>query len=94
VSDGRGGEDTESVDVVVVRYGTLKWKYKTDSWVKSSPAIGADGTVYVGSIDHHLYAINPDGTLKWRYGIGTGVPSPAIGLMVLFMWEVGSSFMQ
>ena len=31
------------------------------------PAIGPDGTIYSGSIDG-LYAINPDGTQKWRSG--------------------------
>ena len=36
----------------------------------SSPAIGPDGTIYVGSSDSALYAINPDGTLKWRYLTG------------------------
>ena len=38
--------------------GILKWKYKTGSWVRSSPAIGKDGTVYVGCDDGYLYAIN------------------------------------
>ena len=27
-------------------------------WMSSSPAIGADGTIYVGSNDYYLYAIN------------------------------------
>ena len=35
----------------------LTWSYATGSVVYSSPAIGADGTVYVGSIDNKLYAI-------------------------------------
>ena len=35
--------------------------------VYSSPAIGADGTIYVGSGGGKLYAINPDGTLKWAF---------------------------
>ncbi|MEO0150874.1 MAG: PQQ-binding-like beta-propeller repeat protein [candidate division WOR-3 bacterium] len=38
--------------------GTLKWTFTTGSTVKSSPAIGPDGTVYVGSLDGLLYAIN------------------------------------
>ena len=46
--------------------GTLKWSYSTGGLVQSSPAVGSDGTVYVGSFDNNLYAINPDGTLKWR----------------------------
>ena len=31
--------------------GSLKWHYQTDGEVKSSPVIGNDGTVYVGSYD-------------------------------------------
>ena len=27
---------------------------------QSSPAIGADGTIYVGSNDDNLYALNPE----------------------------------
>ncbi len=58
--------------------GTLKWQYWMENLV-SSPAIGADGTVYVGS-GNCLYALNPDGTLKWRYETGWYVSSsPAIG---------------
>ncbi len=38
-----------------------------DSVVLSSPVIAADGTVYVGSYDHYLYAFAPDGSLKWRF---------------------------
>ena len=44
--------------------GSLKWKYKTDDFIESSPAIDSNGTIYVGSYDNHLYAINPDGSLK------------------------------
>ena len=46
----------------------------------SSPAIASDGTIYVGSWDNKLYALNPDGTLKWSYATGNWVySSPAIG---------------
>jgi outer membrane protein assembly factor BamB len=60
--------------------GTLYWKYKTDgAMLGSSPAIAEDGTIYVGSWDDHLYAINPDGTKKWRTGSGGSIASsPAI----------------
>ena len=47
--------------------------------MRSSPAIGSDGTVYVGSFDNNLYAVNPDGTEKWNYTTGGTVRSPAIG---------------
>jgi len=46
----------------------------------SSPAIAPDGTVYVGSADHFLYAFKPDGTVKWKYETGSDLlASPAIG---------------
>ncbi len=61
----------------------LQWSYEigeNDTRVTSSPAIGADGTVYFACEDKHFYAINPDGFLKWRYDIGAiSVSSPAIG---------------
>jgi outer membrane protein assembly factor BamB len=58
--------------------GTLKWKFQTDRSV-GSPAIGADGTIYVGSVDDYLYAINSDGSLKWKFEIGpASYSSPAI----------------
>jgi outer membrane protein assembly factor BamB len=45
----------------------------------SSPAIGPDGTIYVGSRDSSLYAVNPDGTIKWRYLTGGSIrSSPAV----------------
>ena len=60
--------------------GSLKWSYQTGGEVYSSPAIGADGTVYVGSCDGKVYALNPDGSLKWSYTTGDSVySSPAIG---------------
>jgi hypothetical protein len=37
---------------------TLKWKNPTGGAVDSSPAIGSDGTIYVGSNDNYLYAIS------------------------------------
>jgi hypothetical protein len=49
---------------------TLKWSYVTGGVIHSSPALGADETIYVGSNDYKLYAINPNGTLKWSYRFG------------------------
>ena len=40
--------------------GTVLWEFETGSSVYSSPAIGSDGTVYVGSWDKKLYAIKTD----------------------------------
>ena len=40
--------------------GVKLWEFETGSSVASSPAIGSDGTVYVGSMDDKLYAIKTD----------------------------------
>ena len=58
----------------------LKWSFTTGHDVMSSPAIGADGTMYVGSYHGNLEGINPDGTEKWSFTTNGAVPSsPAIG---------------
>jgi outer membrane protein assembly factor BamB len=60
------------------------WRYQIKEGISaanySSPAIAPDGTVYVGSQDEYLYAVNFDGSLKWRFYAGGVVrSSPAIG---------------
>lgn len=57
----------------------VQWKFHTSGQVISSPAIVGD-TVYVGSTDHHLYALDrTSGTMKWKFETGSRVnSSPAI----------------
>ena len=61
--------------------GTVLWEFQIRSFVFSSPAIGSDGTVYVGSWDKKLYAINGKSEVKlWEFETGGFVSSsPAIG---------------
>ena len=61
--------------------GTKKWEFLTGNSVESSPAIGADGTVYVGSDDKKVYALDgATGAKKWEFLTGNSVgSSPAIG---------------
>ena len=40
--------------------GVKLWEFETGFTVSSSPAIGSDGTVYVGSIDSKLHAIKTE----------------------------------
>ncbi len=57
-----------------------KWAFATGNCIDSSPAVGADGTLYVGSQDGNLYAVNPDGTQHWAYTVNQiGMSVPAIG---------------
>ena len=57
-----------------------KWAFNTGGAVESSPAIGNDGTIYVGSTAKRIYAINPDGSKKWSIRTKESVySSPTIG---------------
>ena len=42
------------------KIGTPIWEFETGNLVRSSPVIGSDGTVYVGSRDNKLYAIKTE----------------------------------
>ena len=63
-----------------IKPGTVLWEFETGDEVRSSPAIGSDGTVYVGG-DDKLYAINgKNGVKLWEFITGGYVwSSPAIG---------------
>lgn len=64
----------------------VKWKLGLDKAVYySCPAIGDDGTIYVGTgifmmtTSGSLWAVNPDGTVKWSYPLDYNAYSPVIG---------------
>ena len=61
--------------------GTLLWEFETGGWVGYSPAIGPDGTIYVGSHDTKIYALDgKTGARKWEFKTGNYVSNgPAIG---------------
>jgi outer membrane protein assembly factor BamB len=59
--------------------GVKLWEFKTGSAVRSSPAIGPDGTVYIGSDDNKLYAINGQSGVKlWEFETGDLVHSSLV----------------
>ena len=61
----------------------LLWSYSTGNTIESTPVV-VDGILYVGSVDHHLYALDAaSGELLWRYqlgAVGISVPTVADGL--------------
>ena len=65
----------------VIPPGAKKWEFQTGRSIFSSPAIGSDGTVYVGSWDGKVYALNGStGAKKWEFQTeGRVGSSPAIG---------------
>jgi outer membrane protein assembly factor BamB len=61
--------------------GNKRWMFPAEATVgsiTSSPAIGQDGTIYVGSEDGNVYAIRPDGTKKWQLATGGKVTSSPV----------------
>jgi outer membrane protein assembly factor BamB len=58
---------------------TLKWSFATGGPITSAPALGTDGSIYFSSRDHHVYALNPDGSLKWSVNIGGWGSSTTLG---------------
>ena len=59
---------------------TNDWVFTVSSYIDSSPAIGADGTIYFGTFDGRLWAVNPQGTRKWVFRAGREIKSsPAVG---------------
>jgi len=61
--------------------GIEQWRYLVDSGVETTPAIGNDGTIYFGTSNGYVYALNPNGTLKWSYNTGGTITgsAPVIG---------------
>jgi outer membrane protein assembly factor BamB len=60
--------------------GTVKWSTPIISEVETAIAVGADGTLYLGTSSPHFLAMNADGTEKWDFPTGDRVASsPAIG---------------
>ena len=76
-SDWSDGLQIHIIDPV----GSQKWLCPTDGSALTSPAIGADRTIYAASDDSCLYAISPEGTVNWRYRTQNRVvwASPAVG---------------
>jgi outer membrane protein assembly factor BamB len=54
--------------------------FPTSSDVLTAPAIGGDGTIFIGTADGTFYAVNPNGTQRFKLTAGGRIAgSPAIG---------------
>jgi eukaryotic-like serine/threonine-protein kinase len=68
----------------------LRWSFQAKDSIESSAAI-VDGTVYVGSMDSSLYAINlATGKLNWRYATSGAVEesSPCVCNGMVFVGDL------
>lgn len=58
--------------------GAEFFDFATGAGVFSSPVVGGDGTVYVGSADRSFYAITPTGKLRWKVDTDGIIDSSAL----------------
>ena len=64
---------------IYINNGSLKWKYETEGFIESTPAI-AQGIVYFGSNDNYVYAIDSESQgLVWKKRTNRAISSsPAV----------------
>ena len=76
--------------------GTEKWRYipddpKTGGPITGGIAIAKDGTMFFGNTHYYVYALNHDGTFKWKFHMGNAIRStPAIaedGTIYIGSWD-------
>jgi eukaryotic-like serine/threonine-protein kinase len=72
--------------------GGVKWAFHAGGGILASPTI-ADGVVYIGALDGHLYAIDEEtGTEKWSFESSQPIASSAavVGGSLYFVSSAGS----
>lgn len=59
--------------------GSVLWRVRAKRKFYSAPAVGADGTVYIGAQDNRLYALTRSGTVRFKLDLGADVDcAPAV----------------
>jgi outer membrane protein assembly factor BamB len=68
------------------------WTFKTEDAIESAVAV-ADGVVYVGSMDEHLYAVElAGGKQKWKLKAGPVKAPPAVANGVVYFGDLDGFF--
>ncbi len=83
----RGRDEVGNEGVADGGIRVTRWKWARDFGafnLKATPAIGRDGTVYVGLVGGGntgaLHAVSPSGAVKWSFDAGAVEASPAVGV--------------
>ena len=76
-----GSPDDSSFYALDGLTGKVKWEYSTGGSFFTTPAVSAEGTVYVSGTPNQLYAVDgATGGIKWAFTTGTARASaPTIG---------------
>jgi outer membrane protein assembly factor BamB len=77
----------------VPQFTRVEWKFHTNGFVLSSPAISA-GVLYVGSTDGNLYALDvKSGKQKWKFPAGVRITSsPAVAGGLVYFESYSGNF--
>jgi len=60
--------------------GRVLWRFQADAdYIYHRPAVGPDGTIVVHDSRGYVYALSPDGGLKWIFAAGIPSGPPSIG---------------
>lgn len=80
-------------EVTFLNFGRVKWKFKTNGKIFSSPAV-AGGVAYIGSEDSNVYAVDTtDGSERWRFHTkGPVSSSPAVWNGKVYFLSFDGSF--
>lgn len=74
------GQPSNTVDLTVTpraANGRVKWRFQAASdYILQRPGVGADGTVVAHDSNGFVYALQPDGGLKWIYNTGRFAAGP------------------
>jgi len=66
-------------DGITINVASFLWKFDTGDVIESSPAIGPEGSIFVGSDSGAMFCINTDGTQEWRFQTGGRIiSSPSV----------------
>ncbi|MGC9358261.1 MAG: fibronectin type III domain-containing protein, partial [Anaerolineae bacterium] len=69
-----------------------QWTFDGTGAISGRPAVGPDGTVYVGTTSGYLYAVR-GGSLLWQRNLGTAIPaSPALDNNQLYVTTGGDLY--
>lgn len=80
VTTSAGSSNTVNLTVTTRQSnGRVKWRFQhSGMYTVVRPAVAPDGTVYAIDVSGHLYALSPDGALKWIVR-GAGNKGLAVG---------------
>ncbi|MBV9212895.1 MAG: PQQ-like beta-propeller repeat protein [Actinobacteria bacterium] len=85
----RDRRNTGASPIRSIYHGDRPWGFRTGRGIFSTPIVGGDGDVYVGSADSWFYAIRPNGRLSWK--LRTGYEIDSAGVIGAFDKQLGTS---